>query len=293
MPAAEVDIDVALVRELLRAQHPELAELELERVAEGWDNVVFRLGDASSVRMPRRESAAELIRAEQRWLPEFAQSLPFAVPAPTHVGVPSQAYRWHWSVVPWFEGRTFAPNPPSDIARFARQLGRFAGALQRPVDGLPINPFRGRPLSDLDANVQDRFERLARDHDIDPVRTAWATALAAPDWPGAPMLLHGDLHPLNVVVDDDGLIAVIDFGDLTGGDPATDYLAAWLFFDQSDRAVFRSALDDAGAVTDDDTWERGRGAAISWCTAVAANSSDHPVLHRIALDGLDRIVGRR
>src|ERR1700742_500773 len=57
-PAAEVDIDADLVRELLRQQHPDLAELPLELVANGWDNAILRLGERLAVRLPRREVAA-------------------------------------------------------------------------------------------------------------------------------------------------------------------------------------------------------------------------------------------
>ena len=45
-PAAEVEIDEKLVRALLREQHADLAELRLELLDAGWDNAMFRLGDA-------------------------------------------------------------------------------------------------------------------------------------------------------------------------------------------------------------------------------------------------------
>jgi hypothetical protein len=44
-PAAELDIDVALVYRLLAQQHPDLAHLPIEPVDAGWDNTMFRLGD--------------------------------------------------------------------------------------------------------------------------------------------------------------------------------------------------------------------------------------------------------
>jgi len=44
VPERDVHIDEALVRALLKDQHPDLADLELRKVAEGWDNVMFRLG---------------------------------------------------------------------------------------------------------------------------------------------------------------------------------------------------------------------------------------------------------
>jgi hypothetical protein len=57
-PAAEVDIDAALVRGLLQKQRPDLAELPIRVVANGWDNAIVRLGDEWMVRLPRRAAAA-------------------------------------------------------------------------------------------------------------------------------------------------------------------------------------------------------------------------------------------
>ena len=76
MPAAEVEIDVALVRTLLREQHQDLASQPIVDAGEGWDNKLFRLGDNFVVRFPRRQVAAVLIEHEQRWLPVLAPHLP-------------------------------------------------------------------------------------------------------------------------------------------------------------------------------------------------------------------------
>ena len=63
-------------------------------------------------------------------------------------------------------------------------------------------------------------------------------------WSGPPLWLHGDLHPANILVDATGhLRAVLDFGDLTAGDPATDLAVAWLAFEPEARAAFRRAGD--------------------------------------------------
>ncbi|WFR67424.1 hypothetical protein P9139_02335 [Curtobacterium flaccumfaciens] len=85
-PAAEVDVDLPLVRALLRDQHPDLAVLPLEIAANGWDNVIVRLGDVLAVRLPRRAAAAELIEHEQRWLPEIAHRVAAIVPVPDPCG---------------------------------------------------------------------------------------------------------------------------------------------------------------------------------------------------------------
>ena len=43
-PAAQVDIDEALARRLLREQVPDMATQPLSIVDEGWDNVTIRVG---------------------------------------------------------------------------------------------------------------------------------------------------------------------------------------------------------------------------------------------------------
>ena len=87
-PPAEVVIDQALVRALLREQHSDLANLPLIDVGEGWDNKLFRLGEALAVRVPRRAIAAPLIDQEQRWLPALSSRLPVPIPAPVRIGRP-------------------------------------------------------------------------------------------------------------------------------------------------------------------------------------------------------------
>jgi aminoglycoside phosphotransferase (APT) family kinase protein len=82
MPAADVDISADLVRRLLASQHPDLAMLPVEFLANGWDNALFRLGSELVVRMPRRQLGATIIEHEQRWLPSLAPRLPLPVPYP-------------------------------------------------------------------------------------------------------------------------------------------------------------------------------------------------------------------
>ncbi|TMV59696.1 phosphotransferase, partial [Thioclava sp. BHET1] len=105
-PPAELEIDAALVRRLLAAQHPDLAALPLGATQEGWDNVTMRLGPDLAVRLPRRRAAADLLRREQIWLPRLAPSLPVAVPVARRIGLPAADYPWHWSVLPWLKGGT-------------------------------------------------------------------------------------------------------------------------------------------------------------------------------------------
>jgi aminoglycoside phosphotransferase (APT) family kinase protein len=280
MPAAEVDLDPALVRSLLEEQHPDLADLPLTPLAFGWDNAVLRLGDDLVVRLPRRSLAAALVGHEQRWLPSLAPSLPLPVPFPVRVGRPSAAlgYPWSWSVCPWLPGDVAGRRPPDDLADAARVLGAFVRALHVPAPpDAPVNPYRGVPLSARDASLHDWLDRLADTLDPAPILARWTRHLETPAWRGAALWLHGDLHPANLLVHDGRLSAVIDFGDLTSGDPAGDLFVAWMLFPPAARAVFRDAAGDV----DDDTWDRAEGWALLMALAYLANSADNPLITAI------------
>ena len=111
MPAADVDVTPDLVRRLLAGQHPDLAGLPVEFMANGWDNAMFRVGDELLARLPRREIAAAILLNEQRWLPALAPDIQLPIPAPERTGVPAYGYPYPWSVVPYLPG-----EPATDLA---------------------------------------------------------------------------------------------------------------------------------------------------------------------------------
>lgn len=260
--------------------------MPLQLVANGWDNAVFRLGDDLAVRVPRREAAAHLVEHEQRWLPTVAALVAdvVPVPAPVRIGAPSSVYPWHWSVVPWFAGAP-AIDRAADAPPVVDALAAFVAALHvsAPADA-PRNPVRGVPLAGRADAVAARLAS-GRVPNADAVRCVWERALAAPTWDGPPVWLHGDLHPHNLVVADGRLAAVVDFGDLTSGDPATDLATAWLTFGQEARERFRRSV-----TADADTWMRARGWALTIATAVVSATDPDDALHLMGARAIDAVL---
>lgn len=65
MTHTEIDISAEFVRDLLRDQHPDLADRPVRLGARGWDNQLWRLGDDLAVRLPwATEGADELLLKE-------------------------------------------------------------------------------------------------------------------------------------------------------------------------------------------------------------------------------------
>jgi aminoglycoside phosphotransferase (APT) family kinase protein len=291
-PPAEVHLDVELVRALLADQHPDLCGRSLQLSSSGWDNVLFRLGDDLVVRLPRRAMGASLVLHEQRWLPELAPHLPLPVPVPLRVGRPALGYPWHWSVCPWFPGVMLAAQPAHDPALLATDLGHFLAALHRPAPPeAPRNPWRGIPLADR-AELTGRAIRDLGEApgmgglDLGRIERRWAALRDTPAHTGPPLWLHGDLHPANLVVRDGRLAAVVDFGDLTSGDPASDLAVAWMALPAGHREAFRVA---AGS-PDEHTWRRARGWALALAVACLGRSSDDPVIRGIGERTLEAVL---
>jgi aminoglycoside 2''-phosphotransferase len=86
----------------------------------------------------------------------------------------------------------------------------------REAAAVELESFRARVLQLLEPQEARRFD------------ARFTTFLADDElWRFAPCLLHGDIGPEHVLVSDDGdLVGVLDWEDLSVGDPAGDF--AWL-----------------------------------------------------------------
>jgi aminoglycoside phosphotransferase (APT) family kinase protein len=139
-----------------------------------------------------------------------------------------------------------------------------------------VNPFRGHPVGELTSRVDDNLARLGLSR-AGEVRERWRVLAAAPEWEGPALWLHGDLHVANLLVRDGRIAAVLDFGDITGGDPAVDLAVGWMLFEPADRATFRAAVGDV----DDATWARAEAWALHFAVVYLANSADNPRIARM------------
>ena len=289
-PPAEVSIDLDLVQALLREQHADLASLTLVDAGEGWDNRLFRLGESLAVRMPRRAASVVLIEQEQRWLPELSARLPLPIPVPVRIGRPGCGYPWPWSVVAWLPGES-ALVAPSDPMLMAVDLGRFLSRLQQPApEDAPLNPWRGIALVARDQAFRMHLQQLGGFVDQHAALRLWDRALSTPPWPGPPLWIHGDLHPGNLLVAGGRLSAVIDFGDLAAGDPATDLAVMWMLLPAEIRPAFLSAARGPFNTRDEHTEIRARGWALALGLSWLSTSRNDESMRVIACAAIGAVL---
>lgn len=286
-PAAEVAIDEALVQRLIRSQHPDLGHLAVTALEFGWDNALYRLGDTYTVRLPRRAVAVPLLANEQTWLPKLAPVLPLPIPAPLRTGVAEDDYPWPWSILPWFEGQPVESTPlkPSE----AKTLAGFLKTLHQPApNDAPVNTGRGCPLAKRKEHDETYMTQLSKSTDaITPeIIKTWAAALAAaPET--APTWLHGDLHARNVLAHEGRITAIIDWGDITSGDRATDLASIWMLL--GDANARSQAMHHYGD-NDPALWARAKGWAVTFGVVLLTTGLvDNPRHARMGRDTLTRV----
>jgi aminoglycoside phosphotransferase (APT) family kinase protein len=231
------------------------------------------------VRLPRRELSARLVLNEQRWLPLLAPRLPLAVPTPLRTGQPGEGYPWSWSITAFLPGEVAGRTPPANPKSAAVTMARFLKALHEPApDDAPVNRVRGIPLAERDEITTQCINILGDRIDRQTTQTLWANAKDTERWDGPPLWLHGDLHPANILVRDGSLSAVIDFGDITSGDPATDLSVAWMLFpDPAHRDAFWGTYKKANAAT----MARAKGWALALSLVCMAHAADNPLITEI------------
>jgi len=190
------------------------------------------------------------------------------------MGKPGEGYPWKWSVYRWLEGESASSGRIDNLGEFAAILAQFLIAFESidstggPAPGLH-SFYRGGSLANYDAEVKQALHTLRNKIDTTSATAIWDNALKS-HWQGKPVWVHGDISAGNLLVRNGKLVAVIDFGQLTIGDPACDLAIAWTLFQGESRAMFQTFLN-----LDTDTWARARGWTL-WKALVVAAGFTNP-----------------
>ncbi len=245
---AERDWSSNEVREVIRAQCPALSCRSVEPFGCGWDNAAFLIDDEWVFRFVRRRIAVALLERESSVLPRLASLLPVPIPNPQWLG---QVGDW-----PFAGYRRLIGRPASDLfldeaARIllARPLGQFLRTLHDQRTGeLGVEPDSFGRL-DL-AKWQPRANQMLDDCDTGVDAVALRRVLDAVDATPAPAVLsHGDLYSRHLLLDDDQLAGVIDWGDVCLAEPAVDLALVFSFLPPSARRGFFAAYGEINEAT--------------------------------------------
>ncbi|WP_162902401.1 aminoglycoside phosphotransferase family protein, partial [Facilibium subflavum] len=238
-------ITVELAKKLIATQFPEYTGLTVTEVEQqGHDNRTYRLGDDMLIRMPTAKSYALKVPKEQELLPQLAKYVSIPIPAPIKMGKPSDDYPYLFSIYKWLEGRSANLTQLDDKAleNIAFQLATFLKELQAIKDVKGPKPgqhnfWRGCHISVYDKGAREQIANLANVIDSKAAIALWEKACAT-SWQEKPVWIHGDFAAGNILIKDNQLSGVIDFGGMAVGDPACDLVIAWTYLTDKAREIF-------------------------------------------------------
>lgn len=296
---AEVSIDAALVRALLTEQFPELDASSARLLGEGWDNAVWVVEETWAFRFPRRQIAIPGVRRELAVLPTLAPLLSIPIPVPAFVGQQSERFPWPFFGTRLLPGNEIAEAGLSEEARVGVgvELGRFLRELHAPELRARVDPDDSLPVDPLGRADVDKRVPMARKNLSELESTgAWqSNPFVEPVLEHASRLalrervfVHGDLHLRHVLVENESLAGVIDWGDCCTGDPSIDLHVVWSMLPPEGREAF---FAEYGAV-DEDVHSRARVLALGLCSMLAlyAHSVGNANLLRESVAGLERTL---
>jgi aminoglycoside 2''-phosphotransferase len=230
-----MDDEAIRFRALVSAAFPALTVNTFRFLAEGWDSTVWEVNGALVFRFPKRAEVAAWLRTEIALLPALAPVLPVPIPRFDYIGEPSASYPYPFVGYPKLSGVPLSSAHPGLVRadRLAGQIGALLTALHR----FPVARARACGVEEHSARAwRDQYPAFLRE-----IRTLYPRMTAAErerterlfgaylnDAAHArftPVLLHQDLGGDHLLLDarTGDLAGVIDWGDVTMGDPAQDF----------------------------------------------------------------------
>ncbi|PFA68304.1 phosphotransferase [Bacillus sp. AFS015802] len=246
---AEIAVSTRQAETLIQAQFPELIPADIRIIDYGFDNTVMKVNENWIFRFPRREIAVRLLETEGKLLPLLEdRGLDLQIPVPVHYGKPSSLYKWPFLGYRFVEGTL--PSRADAVLREGGTAIRLARFLKKLHGTDPSEAEkRGVPYDEMDRlNVEKRKAVVEKNtHEIKKLGLFPQVAdleryldhLPGKPLPQETILVHGDLHFKNIVVDEEGVLSgIIDWGDAHLGHRAIDLNLVYCFLTPKGREVF-------------------------------------------------------
>lgn len=202
---------------------------------QGNDNTTYRLGNLT-IRVPNKDTYALHLPIEFKFLSQAYKYISIKIPKPIYL-------EKSFAIYEWIDGEVLNNN--CDKNQLAYDLRKFLYELQNINEIEEVLPgqhnyFRGNHINVYNESFYKHIIKC--NINIEKAIDLWENARKT-QWNKHSVWIHGDLAKNNILIKDNKLEAVIDFGGLAFGDPACDYVIAWKYFSGESRDIFLTDLD--------------------------------------------------
>jgi aminoglycoside 2''-phosphotransferase len=210
-------------------------------LGEGWNSLAYLVNNELVFRFSKRPEHWNELEREVTFLGFAADLLPLAVPRYLRIAPDSPACAYGYAVYRYLHGHALNVNALTQEKRAAAAevIGSFLRALHSLQPGPEVSCLL--PREDERMVADEYFARAQRE--IAPkLRPLEASALikqfeiylsASQNFLFQPATLHADLSRDHILVENDSVAAVIDFGDVNWGDPDYDFMYLFVDFGQA------------------------------------------------------------
>jgi aminoglycoside phosphotransferase (APT) family kinase protein len=223
------------------AEHRGLRVRSTRFLGEGWCSRVYLVNDELVVRCPKHAGQWQEIDREMAFLAFASGRLPLAVPRYVHAAPKSPAAAHGYAVYQYLPGSPLK-TVALDSTRRAEAAERLAGflctlhALQPTADigeMLPRDDAR-RAAEELVGRAERELAPRLEPAEARALEGELASHIAEPGYFAfIPRIIHADFSREHILVEGNSVAAVIDFGDVSWGDPDYDFMYLSLDSDEA------------------------------------------------------------
>ena len=152
-----------------------------------------------------------------------------------------------WLISHYINGEAKPKLSVAEQSQSIEPLVHFLKTLQQQNSLINLPPsqstyLRGGRLKERNKVTKEMIEKNNLKVSLQLVERVWDAALGAEDPEIQKQLIHGDLHPANIILGDQAIQGIIDFGCSSLGDRSCDLMVGWTIYDAPHRKIFFNAL---------------------------------------------------
>jgi aminoglycoside phosphotransferase (APT) family kinase protein len=283
----QIKIDIEIVKYLINEQFPQYKDLPIyEFNSTGTVNAIFKLGNDYYVRLPMLKIYENSILREYEILHYISNKISLNIPQIIRLGKPNSLYPCHWAIHNWIDGDCYDNNKITYFKDIIFELVNFINKLHS-INLIENAPKAGRkPLMELNSLTMENLNNSKDEIDYKKTIKIWEILINTSLWDNKPVWIHADLLKPNILIKNNHILGIIDFGSAGIGDPAFDIIPAWAVFNKESRSTFRSKLNIS-----DNIWNRACAYALHQAALIIPyyrNNNQSFVKH--AVDTINEII---